>query len=85
MKVTVTLCDVCGVYGRETRRYTVAEGNRSQGADLCEEDAAALEAVLAGKSTPAPIQPARKAAMARTGPRKRARVVSMAEVEALKH
>jgi hypothetical protein len=48
MEISVIVCNVCQDRVKPTRRYEVRREDRSGEVDLCEEDAAPIEASLAG-------------------------------------
>lgn len=58
MKLEVTVCNVCADVSRPTQSYTVASGGRTGEADLCDEHAVPLEAVLDTSAKPKPAKPA---------------------------
>lgn len=78
MEIEVTVCDVCKVVGLETKRFTLIEGRRQVSRDLCEGDAAPVEALMGAKTLtevfrPHVVQPTRapqEPPAARTAPTK---------------
>lgn len=50
--IEVVVCHVCEEIGKATLPYTVGQGRRRAKVDLCEDDAAFLEALLPGTATP---------------------------------
>ena len=78
MEIEVTVCDVCKVVGRETKRYTLMEGRREVSRDLCEGDATPVETLMGARtlteafrphSVP-PTRPPQEPPAARTAPQK---------------
>lgn len=81
MKIQVTACDIDREVPAQT--YTIQSGDgRSVTRDLCELHAEPFEALLAEAEVEEPVR--KPAAKKATGPRKRPRVTSLAEIEASK-
>lgn len=74
-KVTVTVCDACGVQ-EGVKHYEIRESGRKAVVDLCEAHGEPLEQVLASVAN-ASQRPTKRATRAR-------KVTTMEEIEALK-
>lgn len=79
MKITVTVCDMCGQKGKPTRPYRISDQAVGQvpSVDLCADDALPVEEILAARAKAQDKPKARRR-------RAKAGVTSMEEVEARK-
>ncbi len=92
MEISVTVCDVCKSVDRETVRYTVTWPGGTVERDLCSEDARPLLDLIGDQGAPVerPVRiapqkraqsPQRASSPQRTPRARRAKVVSLEEIE----
>ncbi len=90
MRITLVVCAICRSPDRSVTTYRVSAEGRSREAELCDEHAAPLEALLAGDASwlsrqPAPAAPRAAVQKATRGRRGGGReVVTMEQIEAMK-
>lgn len=82
MRVTLTVCDVCGKTDRSTKAYVLTQGGRRRSVDLCELDARPLETLMGRRSKTTVTGPPAAKKAAASG--RESKVVTMEEIEAQK-
>lgn len=91
MQVSYTVCNVEPVPGEETKHYTIATDGEKVDLDLCDRHRSAIDNLMSfaqrDQATPRPAKKAspRKAATKKaTAPRRRNRVMTVEQIEAMK-